>query len=104
MRTPTVATQYMLSRFDEFGREALVIGIFDTPVSTGYFQAQDYSRATAPLYIYEIAGPTVSNPEDVILTVAVLSAVGPSPQAADLMEASYWPEALPSGRSSGRVF
>lgn len=86
-------TEFSISRFDDFGRLAIVDGIFSDPVQSGFFQVTDFTRGT--IFIYDIAGPVTPRPTDVLVDVAFISGVGAPPQQGDLMEASYWPTELP---------
>ncbi len=83
------ATQFAQSRFDEFGRLAIADNIFDQPLASGIYQVQDFNNNET--YLYELTGPTVQRPTDILLSVAVIEALGPNPAQGDQVEVSYWP-------------
>lgn len=83
------ATQFAQSRFDEFGRLAIEDDIFDQPLSNGIYQVQDFNNNET--YLYELVAPTVQRATDIVLSVLVIEALGPSPAQGDQVEVSYWP-------------
>ena len=89
------ATQFAQSRFDEFGRLAIVPDIFDQPIFAGIYQVQDFNNSET--YLYQIVGPTIQRDVDIVINVAVIEALGPNPAQGDQVEVSYWPAELPAG-------
>lgn len=89
------ATQFAISRFDQFGREAIVPGLFDETLDSGIFYVEDYSKAGGQSYAYTITGPATQRATDVVIDVTEHQTTGPSPTAGDLMQASYWPDTIP---------
>ena len=83
------ATQFAQSRFDEFGRLAITDDVFNQPLANGIYQLQDFNNNET--YLYELVAPTEQRATDIVLSVAVIEALGPNPGQGDQVESSYWP-------------
>jgi len=85
-----LATQFALSRIDDFGRLALDAQLdFGIP---GFFEVNDLSRDT--VFEYSITTQTQRDSDVVLDVVFIDETAGGPPQANDLVQAQIWPQVI----------
>ena len=93
---PENATQFAVSRTDQFGRLALTASL--EFISEGFFELNDISRTHHYEYSFD---NVVQRADDVTFDVVFLQAgTGAPPSAGDLVQAQWWPgELLPTRKN-----
>ena len=87
----TMATQFALSRFDDFGR--LIFPASARLTFEGFFEINDLTRDRVFEYSFQ---SFVFRDTDLVVDVTFVSdTAGAPPQAGDLTQAQIWPAALP---------
>ena len=88
---PENATEYAVSRTDEFGRLALTgsLQFFEE----GFFEVRNFTRDT--FYLYSMDAAATQRATDITFPVTIIdSAAGAPPQQDDTVQAQFWPAEL----------
>ena len=87
---PENATEYAVSRFDEFGR--LAFGTTFDFLEDGFFEVRNFTRDT--FYVYSMTKATQREADITFPVTIIESGPGAPPQQDDSLQAQFWPAEL----------